>query len=369
MLTNFLKTIGKRNLYLAIRLFILPGIFGLVLASTAQAQSINCDSGDSIQSTINSSPPAGLIVINFVGTCVETVSIRRDDVQLSGGGVGVIQGRIVTSGSRITFANLTVSGNGIIADTGTVLTTGVALNGPGSGNGISVQRGAAAAILNTSISGYGIGVLIVDSATAAFEGATISNSNTGVSARASTAQIRNSTINNASRFGLLATEHSMVRLVNSTIEVDAPALSSGEAAIAIFRQSSVRIMGSSNITNTNATGRGIILSQQSWIRQGNGTAVINSFANVLTVTRQSGADLRAFQATGNIVGGDKSYLELRNGNLTGNITLRRDTEIKFLDSGGIVTVTGDLICEDRESSHTLAAGTVIGGTADCTDFK
>lgn len=376
MFENFHKAIIKRKLCKVIQSIILSGALGFMLASTAQAQSapqvlsIDCDNGGSMQSTINGLPPSGSVLINFVGTCVENVLIRRDDIQFGGGGVGVIQGRILAQGDRLIFVNMTVSGNGIIADNGAgVLINGVTLNGPGSGNGILVQRNAAATIVNTSVSGYQTGVFLLESAAATFNAVTINNSSNGVSARASTASISNSVISNNTSFGLLIAENSTVRLSNSTIDIDVAALSGGNAAIGVFRQSVVRLLGSNNIGNTNANGRAINISQQSWLRQGNGSSVINSLGDVLTVSRQSGADLRGFQVGGNIVGRDKSYVELRNGNLTGNISILRDSEIMFSDSGGIVTVTGNVTCEDFESSHTLAAGTVISGTNDCSGFR
>jgi hypothetical protein len=369
-------TIIKRFFYKIILFNILLGIPWFMFASTAQAQStpqvisVDCNIGESLQSTINGLPPSGGVVINFVGTCVENVLIRRDDVQLSGGGIGVVQGQVVARGDRLIFVNMTVSGSGIVADAGAdVLISGVTLNGPGSGNGISVQLNAAAIIVNTSVSGYRTGVSLRESAAANFNAVTIDNSTTGVSARASSAAISNSTISNSTSFGLIAVEISAVRLTNSTIEIDVAALPGGNAAIGVFRQSVVRLLGSNTIGNTNANGRAINISQQSWLRQGNGTAIINSLGDVLTVSRQSGADLRAFQVGGNIVGSDKSYLELRNGTLTGNITLFRDSEIMFSDTDGIVTVSGDFMCEDFESSHTLAAGTVISGITDCSRFK
>lgn len=351
---------------------LLAGTCLLLAASAAQANPVDCDNGGDLPQAVFDLSP-GTVFVEFTGTCnlSRPLFIGRDDVIVDGGGTGVIKGPISIVGDRVQLLNMTVRGSGagagIVIDHGSVSVLNVTVEN--FNNGANVINSAAALFFNSTIKNNANNGIFASASAVTVSNSTLEdNGNAGISTRGAHVEISGSTIENNARFGLIATENSNVRVTNGKIEIDVAAAPGGDAAIGVFRQSHVHLRGAPRIENTNAAGIAINLGQQSWLRQGNGLAKIEAGDEVLRVGTQSGADLRAFNTEGTINARDQSFVTLRNGTANGDIRLRRDSDVLFLDTDGPVSVEGNLICDDDDSKATLAAGTTVSGSNDCTGF-
>lgn len=274
-------------------------------------------------------------------------------------------------GDRIQLSNMTIRGSGggtgVRVEGGPVFIATTTIEN--FRDGANVSNSAAVAFIGTTIKdNTNNGIFARSSSVVVINGSIKDNANSGISTRAANVEITNGTIERNARFGLLVTENSSVRVSGGKIEIDVAIGTGGQAAIGVFRQSLVRLLGTPHVENINAGGRAINLGQQSWLRQSGGIATIQSPNEAIRVSAQSGADLRAFGVEGDIDARHQSFLNLRNGTVEGSVRLQRDSDVLFSDSGGPVAVNGDLLCNDDDSKATLEAGTVVSGVNDCAGF-
>lgn len=351
---------------------LLTGASILFAAFAAQANPVDCDNGGDLVQAVNDAP-SGYFSLEITGTCdlPFPLVINRSDLTLDGGGTGVIHGQIYVRGDRVQLSNLTVRGDGgnvgVRVESGPVYLLNATIEN--FRNGANVTNSAAAFFFGTTVKeNANNGIFAQASAVTVSDSTIKDNGNAGMSTRGAHVEIFRTAIKDNARFGLVATENSNVRVSDGKIEIDVAAGSGGVAAIGVFRQSQVRLLGTPRVENANAAGWAINLAQQSWIRQGDGLAKIEGGVEALRVATQSGADLRAFNAEGTIHARVQSFLNLRNGTVEGNIRLGRGSDVLFSDTDGPVSVSGDLLCDDDDSKATPAPGTTVTGTNDCAEF-
>jgi len=343
------------------------GAAGLLLAASAQAEPVDCG-GASIGPLV--SDPQ-ITYVQFTGTCNESLLINRSDLTLDGGGTGVIHGTVYVRGDRIQLSNLTVRGDGgdvgVRVESGPVYLVNATIKN--FRNGAEVRHSAATFFFGTTIKDNSNNGIFAQASAVTVSDSTIKgNGNAGMSTRGAHVEMFRTVVKDNARFGLSITENSNVRITDGKVAINVAAGSGGEAAIGVFRQSQLRLLGTPKIENSNPDGRAMNLAQQAWLRQGDGLATVASGNEAIRVAIQSGADLREFDVQGIVDARDKSFLNLRNGTVNGNVRLRRDSDILFSDTDGPVTVNGDLLCNDADSKATPAAGTVINGASNCAGF-
>jgi hypothetical protein len=124
----------------------------------AQTVTVNCP-GDSIQALLNLAPPAiknGTMNIN--GTCTEDVLVTLDNATFNGSPGATISGTVTVDGARrVEFQNLKITGSGdgiVVTRNATVTVRGSDIS-QNDDNGIIVNKGAHAEVLNSFIIGNG----------------------------------------------------------------------------------------------------------------------------------------------------------------------------------------------------------------------
>ena len=322
---------------------------GLVLGlwSTSASAQVNVDCGSAIPpNSIQAAIGLGNVAINVTGTCNETVSIRQSNVSIFGAPSAVITGGLSVEGATgVVLTNLTINGNNLA-----------------SGSGVFVLNGAYVQFTNVTLEDLHNGVILIRNA-----GAIFINS-----------RLRPSLVDDP-RFAcdtLCLSDNSDVRLQGTTVTGDTDNPGLGGALVGI-RNSSIVLRGGNTITN-NGTLAAIAIDFDTSLRQDDlfilGSDAINGGTDgvAVQVRAMSLADLRQATVNGGIAASEQSLVRLGStvfGDpsqlvINGDIALSFDSGLRVLSP--LVTIVGDVTCEDRESS--LAGTFAGGGEINCTGF-
>jgi hypothetical protein len=290
-------------------------ILGLALyvlaTATSFAQVVNCP-GDLIQAAINAAPP-GPVSITINGVCTENIVIGRDNVQLFGG-------------------------------------TGGGVTGASTFNAITVLGASGVRIQDLSVSnGGGAGIVLLENAGATINNVTIAdNAGTGLFVRqGSFARVENNTHISGSGFcEVQISEAGNVWMQDTTIVSNQPDVNVC-VGLGIYRDASVRLLGTNSITNTTMTGFAIDVFHGSTLRQSNGHTTVS----------------------GNVEVGTESNMDFRDADITGNANVLFNSVLRFRDQGTVpsnVTVTGDIFVNETNVLQFSSLGpTTINGTIHC----
>ena len=308
---------------------------------------VDCGIGDSIQDEVDAARPGATTTIILASDCSEHVVIAKDDIVISGdpnfggaqGGSSTLTGAItITGADRVVIDKLTVVDNQV-----------------GSFPvGITVTAGSSAVITDTVVSGHvaqgadagagaGAGIFVTRNAYATLENVSVTNPVGGSSA-------------------LVLTDGGTVRGRNSSF-LSHDGLNFDGAAIGLFRASSMRLDGTSTVTNSNNSvnpgeALAINVADTSNFRLQSGSNTVDG--NVL-IEGNSGADFRGVSFTGEIdVEGNSNVTFSQSAALTGNI----DVLGASLVQAWSLSVTGAISCSSQSG---LESGTLVatGGTGSC----
>lgn len=223
---------------------------------------------------------------------------------------------------------------------------------------IFVDVGSSATVFDSTILDLEGGIFIQTGSSATVSRSTIEETDNGIQVfRTATMRFDNSTIGpariddgNFSCNPICIGDNSDVRIQNT----DVTGLNNDPfigGAISLFRQASLRLRGSSNVTN-NGTQPAISISHNSSFRQDGGSIPVNILGSVV-VSGSSYGDVRNANISGDVRVDLDSVFRLRSSSaddlsvVNGNITVSRDSTF---DAGfGPPIVNGDVICEDRDS--------------------
>ena len=249
-----------------------------------EALTVNCPA--SIQDAVDQATAGTPLTITVNGTCFEEVVIAVDDVTIQGNGITdeVVGGITITGAHRVTIKSLTIRDG----------TTGV-----------DVRRGAAVVLDDLDISGHSSsGILVGNNAYADILGSIVDNPAAGDDA-------------------LALIDGGVVRVRDSTF-LSANGDGENGAAVGLFRFSSARFDGANLIENTGG---------------GNGLAI--HIQHTSNLEFRTGASL-----VGDVIIRDNSAMTLKEINVTGDITVHRDSNLT-IRAGVPFTVTGSVTIEDQ----------------------
>jgi hypothetical protein len=294
-------------------------------SSTSFAQAIvNCP-GDSIQDAVDAAPAGGVYSILINGVCTENVVINRDNVQLFGGTGGGVTGASTLDAIRILGAS------GVLIQDLTVSN--------GGGSGIVLLANAGANISNVTIA---------------------DNAGTGLFVRqGSFASVANGTTISGSGFcEVQVSEAGNVWMQDTTIVSNQPDVNVC-VGLGIYRDASVRMLGTNSITNTTPTGFAIDVFHGSTLRQSNGHTTVSGHVEV---GNESNMDFRDADITGNATAFYNSVLRMRNSSFTGDFFVNETNVLQFSSAGGSTTINGTIHC----NGGTLFGSSNVTATAiDC----
>lgn len=124
--------------------FALAGFLCFAAPVSAATKHVNCDAGHSLGRAIETARgSASFLEITVSGYCDESVTIRRDDVSITGDPYAVINGTVrVFHSNNVSFSNVEITGPGdglVVSGGGDVIANGVtiALN---DGTGLVLRR-------------------------------------------------------------------------------------------------------------------------------------------------------------------------------------------------------------------------------------
>jgi len=322
-------------------LFAVIGLCALSAAWSehASAQVIDCTTAgpDALQTAIDS----GTYLIEFTGTCNESVGIYRDNVHLKGNNadpaLNVINGGVdIAVAQDIVLENLKIQGEGFY-----------------------VTGGGEAEVLDSIIADTDFGVFIGRNAVVRFDGNTFGP-----------ALVDDG---DQSCVPICIADNSHVRMRGNTVNAAASDPGSG-AAVAVFRDSSLSMRGG-NVINNSGSIAALGIYWDSSVRQDVGNvAVTGHISGGIEILGDSLFDTREAVITGDSTvglnstmrvastdfGGDPSLMEIN-----GKIELSQDSAL--LVGSPLVKINGDVTCVDGESS---AEGSFAGtGTNLCSGFS
>jgi hypothetical protein len=308
---------------------------------------VDCGAGDTIQAEVDAARPGSITTIILANDCSEDVVIAKDDIVISGdpsdsgaqGGSSTLTGGItITGADRVVIDNLTVSDN--TAGSFPV--------------GITVTAGSSATITDSILSGHvadgavsgdgaGAGIFVTRNAYVTIDNVSVTNPVGGASA-------------------LVLTDGANVRGSNSTF-ISNESVEFDGAAIGLYRSSSMRLNGTSTVTNTNNSvnaeeAMAINVTDTSDFRMQSGSNTVDG--NVL-IEGNSGADFRGVIFTGEIeVEGNSNVTFAQSASLTGNIDIVGSSLVQAWS----LSVTGAISCSSLSG---LESGTLTatGGTGTC----
>jgi len=163
----------------------LVAILGLgLLASPAGAveKKVDCDEGQTLQKALDTAPAAhgeGL-EISFTGTCFEdNIAIRRDGVRIDGNESGTVVGSIRVYGAQnVWLQNMTVSGSGVgvLIVAGNVILSNAVIT-ENESDGIQLRRGGSSWIRRSTVSHNGGSGVYLDSSEIEVVRSTIEHNN------------------------------------------------------------------------------------------------------------------------------------------------------------------------------------------------
>lgn len=295
---------------------------------------IDCSTGESIAEAINNVPASGQLNVNISGDCTETLIITRDNTSLIGDDLGAsisYDTEIIDNQYRpsITSVVTVIGATNVVIDN---LTLGGATTN-GTSSSLRLFNNASVLLTNS----------------------TLDNSVNGVYAtNLSSIQMSDSNVENNSSFGLLITDSANADIrENNSISHSA----SLEAAVGVYRNSSVRVQGGGNsISNTFANGDAVEAFHGSQFRSDNGRLEI--FGNAQAgLTSQ--VELRNTLVVGNLNVTPKGVARLRakndNVTITGNVTVTATGHVQMDNSPNNTVIEGDVICFSNLNAIVFAA--------------
>ena len=261
---------------------------------------VDCTAG-TISDALAEAPPGGRLIITVEGTCVENVTITRDDVTVQGGS-GEVNGRITIDGARrVVIDGLTVSGDL---------------------HGILALGNATVTVQNSIIEGNGL---------------------SGIAVRfGAFALIENNTIRNNGECEILASDSGQVNMLNNEI-VSNFANADICSAVAGYRDARIRMLGGNMVTQTTGSGSAVDISNGSTFRQDGGH---DEIVGKVVVFNMTNADFRNVDITGDITVFLNSVLRLRDQGapptVNGNIIVGAESIADFKNSA---LIEGNVVCE------------------------
>jgi hypothetical protein len=183
---------------------------------------VDCDRGHTIGKALESATgSADRLEIFVSGTCIETVTIRRDDVTISGEADAKIEGTVrVFSSSTVWFDNITISGpgDGLLVSGNADVRLSLVQVRDNEGHGLSLRRQATALVLDSTIfNNGGHGVFVEDSSLQANRSQIVGNSSYGIFADlGSHIYLTNAEVANNGAPGAQVMLHSVIDLRSGT---------------------------------------------------------------------------------------------------------------------------------------------------------
>ena len=332
------------------------GLAVALLSSAASAKNIKSKTvdcsvpGETLANALSNTSSDRVDEIVFTGTCIEGLTITKDDVTVRGAdGTAEIQGQINIDGARRVSLRdfiFTAAGRlGVYAfDGAAIVIDNVDISGAAESN-ISIYLNASAKVRNSMISGGGS-----------------ENIDTGDGANLN---IKDSFIENAGRVGILVGKASTARIQKTSFT------GNGNLALAVGFGSMARLRGGGSDLAPGTDGA-IAVSEQAILVQGAGHDTI----------------------TGDIFVGQNSYARVRDANIIGDIYVEQHSGLSIADQSTSATptltgsvfiaqdsyaelrgnspmeITGSVSCNDDESSlhQLLPVNVTVTGGVSCTGF-
>jgi hypothetical protein len=313
---------------------------GIALAD--EARLVDCAlAGATIEGEVHRAPVDRPVVVVIRGTCVQDVTVKRDDVMLVGETGAAVHGTIAIVGARrVAIRQLMVTGPGagVVGTDNAAFTVQDSFLERNATDGITVRNGAHATLRRNSISYNGQEAVI--------------DRGRGIDVRhGGSVDASNNTILNNRSDGVGVFNGSYARLTENTIEGNGRR-SAGEAGIQVNR-SRVRAHGNTVANNTGISA--LIVVNHSDYRTGSGLNTADFPDNefpferiahpvgqhegqtllALDVNNSSYGDFRQVHIVGSIVVGDQSMMQLRGDQVPPNLPCSTvDT------TGGVFFVSG-----------------------------
>jgi hypothetical protein len=264
-------------------------------AAPVQAQVfVDCDVGDSIQDALDAQGEAAVAIVDFVGTCEESITIARDRVSIEGVDDGAtIVGRVRMFGpSNVTFRNFTITGPdvGILVRGGRTRLIGMNLI-DNDGFGIEGHDGAAINLIGSTVANNGgPHGIVVENATLDLNGSDVyGHPDLGIAVLGNSSLTADGSSISDNLRGVVATLGSSVRAVNTDITDN---ILDG---INMTTNSSAQLDG---VVITRNGGQGIDLSMGA-VADIQGSNITDNGESGLFVIRQSGVRLVGTDVYGN----------------------------------------------------------------------
>lgn len=332
-------------------------------SAEAMAATVNCNNPtQSISKALN----AGITEITVVGTCTETVEIRRDDVTITGLGNATLLGKVIVDGAgRINIKKLKVQG--VSPDTGILLERGAsavldnvtvqnAVDGVRATGNSYLEIVNGSVVQNNSATGirieYGSGALVTDSTCRNnfFDGLSVGNGGS--------AELRNNTIEgNGEEDGdsdVFVDQNGFARLTGNMITAHEPA-----EALTV-RGAVVRLAGQNTISGEGFAAIDVFLGAT--LIQRGGLDTVNG---PVQIQSSSSVEIRSIELHGDVNIDNDSIVNFSGGHVSEGFALARDSGLSLL--GGLVD--GSVECADEESSFFTNQDPVpVGGGVNCSGF-
>lgn len=300
--------------------------------------SVDC-TVETIGDAVALATPGTPLTVTFSGTCMENVLIDVDDITLAGADplTSIVQGQItVISAGRVVIENATVTQS--------------------SSSGVFVTRGASVTLRNVAItSNTGDGVFVNRNSEASIE-----NSFIGTDAAGDVAGNANG------NWGVIIADGGHVRLTNVNVGANED---NQEAAIGLFRDTSIRIRGQSLISNA-AGGLALDIQHNSTLRMDRPSGTGLKVEGLVRATDLSSLEFRNTVLESDVAATEFVVIRGRVTTLNGNVLLARDSLLSHVGSDNqVFTVNGDVECATSQSGLgfiDLADVTTNGSGLDIT---
>jgi len=349
-------------------------IGGLAVVLAAAAAPTNAEA---VATTVNCNKPAetisgklnvGFDEITVVGTCTETVEIRRDDVTIEGTGNATLIGKVLVDGARrVKIKNLKVQGI------------------PQVTGGILLDRGASVALDHVTVRDAEVGVEATgNSYLEVLNGSVVElNTSTGIFIwQGSSALIVDSTCRNNAGDGLAVQDGGAAQLRDNTFEDNGPG---GDSQVFIGENSFARLTGNSITAHAGAEALTVGRGGVARLAGGNtisadGSAAIRIFLGATLIERNghdivngpvqirhsSNADFPGdADINGDINIDNHSVVNIRDVTVAGSIALARDSGLSLQFPA---SVSGSVDCDDDESSVSVEDPPNVAGGVNCSGF-
>ena len=283
------------------------------------AVSVDCTMGETIADAVALATPGTPLTVTFEGTCMENVSIDVNDITLAGldPSTSIVQGQItVISAGRVVIENATVTQS--------------------SSSGVFVTRGASATLRNVAITNNtGDGVFVNRNSEASIEDSFIGTDASGDVAG-----------NANGDWGVVIADDGHVRLTNVNVGANE---NNQEAAIGLFRDTSIRIRGQSLISNA-AGGLALDIQHNSTLRMDGPSGTGLKVEGIVRGTDLSSLEFRNTVLESDVVAIDFVRIAGRVTTLNGKVLLARDSLLSHVGSDNqVFTVNGNVECATSQS--------------------